>query len=349
MVFFAPRNVRYEVRSSVQEKRRSPGPLHRGHEFNQPSLFQKCLPRYHDVASYPYWKPITITGEFSFLAQLVRGNQPVTQEGFRRFCQALTSFHEYTHTYTHTYTYTRASKHRRLNLANRFRLDRALFFRRELHWLRRTLITIREDCSNSTSLVPIPDSWPPTLRACCAHREKGLLEGALVPSYFFSSRPPILSRWRNVPQKIAPPGNSVRARARGGNLLRSAFDALFKPYLFPFSPPVQRSNSRGGRDFISAGVSSRFECLRDTFIVPFICDPEKIRENHGRDMDWRNEMRKRAKFLNKRFNLLECNADTSLYNLKIKPCVTTLDAIIFVKKMTHRSVDRKYESQPCRG
>lgn len=42
------------VRSSVQEKRRSPGPLHGGHGFNQPSLFQKCLPRYHDVASYPY-------------------------------------------------------------------------------------------------------------------------------------------------------------------------------------------------------------------------------------------------------------------------------------------------------
>lgn len=62
-----------------------------------------------------------------------------------------------------------------------------------------------------------------------------------------------------------------------------------------------------------------------------------IRENHGRDMDRRNEMRKRAKFLDKRFNLLECNADTSLYNLKIKPCVTTLDAIIFVKKVTHRS------------
>lgn len=202
---------------------------------------------------------------------------------FPSFCQALTPFREYTHTYTHTYTYTRASKHRRLNLANRFRLDRALFFRRELHWLRRTLITIREDCSNSTSLVPIPDSWPPTLLACCAHREKGLLEGALVPSYFFSSRPPILPRWRNVPQKIAPPGNSVRARARGGNLLRSAFDALFKPYLFPFSPPVQRSNSRGGRDFISAGVSSRFECLRDTFIVPFICDPDsrKSRKRYG--------------------------------------------------------------------
>lgn len=34
------------------------------------------------------------------------------------------------------------------------RLDRTLFFRRELHWLRRTLITIREDCSNSTSLFP---------------------------------------------------------------------------------------------------------------------------------------------------------------------------------------------------
>lgn len=59
-----------------------------------------------------------------------------------------------------------------------------------------------------------------------------------------------------------------------------------------------------------------------------------IRENHGRDMDRRNEMRKRAKFLDNRFNLLECNADTSLYNLKIKPCVTTLDAIIFVKKVT---------------
>lgn len=265
------------VRSSVQEKRRSPGPLHGGHGFNQPSLFQKCLPRYHDVASYPYWKPITITGEFSFLAQLVRGNQPVTQ---RVSVVSAKPFREYTHIYTYVHIY---SKHRRLNLANRFRLDRALFFRRELHWLRRTLITIREDCSNSTSLVPILDSWPPTLLACCAHREKGLLEGALVPSYFFSSRPPILPRWRNVPQKIAPPGNSVRARARGGNLLRSAFDALFKLYLFPFSPPVQRSNSRGGRDFISAGVSSRFECLRDTFIVPFICDPDsrKSRKRYG--------------------------------------------------------------------
>lgn len=193
--------------------------------------------------------------------------------------------------HTHIYTYVHIySKHRRLNLANRFRLDRALFFRRELHWLRRTLITIREDCSNSTSLVPIPDSWPPTLLACCAHREKGLLEGALVPSYFFSSRPPILPRWRNVPQKIAPPGNSVRARARGGNLLRSAFDALFKPYLFPFSPPVQRSNSRGGRDFISAGVSSRFECLRDTFIVPFICDPDSRKSRKRIEgTKWENE------------------------------------------------------------
>lgn len=278
VVFFAPRNVRYEVLS--KKKGEVQASCTEATDSISLHCFKSACRDTTTLLPIPIENP-SLSQENS---RFSRSWYEVTNQSPRGFPSFLPSPDTLPWIHTHIYTYVHIySKHRRLNLANRFRLDRALFFRRELHWLRRTLITIREDCSNSTSLVPIPDSWPPTLLACCAHREKGLLEGALVPSYFFSSRPPILPRWRNVPQKIAPPGNSVRARARGGNLLRSAFDALFKPYLFPFSPPVQRSDSRGGRDFISAGVSSRFECLRDTFIVPFICDPDsrKSRKRYG--------------------------------------------------------------------
>lgn len=82
-------------------------------------------------------------------------------------------------------------------------LDSAIFFRRELHWLRRTLITIREDCSNSTSLVPFSRSWPCSTSSCKRHSETGLHgKGELVPT----SLPVLPLSWRrSVPQKIALP------------------------------------------------------------------------------------------------------------------------------------------------
>lgn len=190
------------------KKKAKSRPLARSPRIQSAFIVSKVLAAISPRCFLSHWKHITITGEFLFLAR--QSSTEVTNQSTRGFPPFLVSpdtlpihTHIYTHKHIHVYE---ASKHRRLNLANRFRLDRALFFRRELHWLRRTLITIREDCSNSTSLVPTL-GLPSLLLA--VHREKGLLEGALVPSYFFLLPAlPILPRWRNVPQKIAPPGNS---------------------------------------------------------------------------------------------------------------------------------------------
>lgn len=184
------RNVRYEF--CLGKKKRSPGPLHGAHGFNQLSLFQKCLPRYHHVASYPIESTSLSQENSCFLRGRVeyRSNKPVNQR------VSTVSGKPWHSSHTHTYTYTRkhihvyeASKHRRLNLANRFRLDRALFFRRELHWLRRTLITIREDCSNSTSLVPTLGLPSLTPLACCAPWERVAGRGACSFLLLPPSRP----------------------------------------------------------------------------------------------------------------------------------------------------------------
>lgn len=159
--------------------------------------------------------------------------------------------------------------HRRLNPSQPLpSWSRPLFFRRELHWLHRTLITIREDCSNSTSLVPTLGLLLPPL-AC---REKGS-EGALVPTSSLPALP--FTRWRNAAQKIATRKLEQRAR---GNLLRSPFHARFYHsfFLSYLSARIHETRFLHRR-----GTSSRFERLRDTF---------RFEESRKR-WDWRNKMK----------------------------------------------------------
>lgn len=272
------------------KKKAKSRPLARSPRIQSAFIVSKVLAAIPPRCFLSHWKHITITGEFLFLAR--QSSTEVTNQSTRGFPPFLVSpdtlpIHTHIYTRKHIHVYE-ASKHRRLNLANRFRLDRALFFRRELHWLRRTLITIREDCSNSTSLVPTLGLPSLTPLACCAPWERVAGRGACS----FLLLPP--SRPSHSPQveKRTAENCATRKLELVEEIYYGQPSTLTLTIPFSFLSSCLSAPIHGRtRFYIDGGIITIWMLAGHLYRFVYLLSRF---EKYRRDMDWGNKIKKQS-------------------------------------------------------